>query len=433
MHEVYESIRKSLIEVSEHVIKINGAEATLKDQQNWQFPSITKEELGAWPRDIADRITLADDDDAPANIKLLKDFPRRLASLQIDTIPHMFGNHPGVYAYTATLDALERALAASLAFVIVDDPRMLPAKTSRRLKSVNRAMDQIDNDHEELQSRVDGINNAYSAAQSLPTTLQELEEARAELEEMKQKIEALYLDCAKTQGKIEASSTASDTELKTLQDHAKEADKLIRLCEDAYQITTTKGLAAAFDQRATRLNYSIVLWVVGLLIALIAGALVGSQRLNALTLLASVPQLSWGQVSLHMLFAMLGIGAPLWFAWLATKQIGQRFRLAEDYAFKASVAKAYEGYRKQAALYDEEFSARLFASALTRLEEAPLRLVEQDSHGSPWHEVMRSDVCKRAMSTIPQFQEKVAEFARQALDTASSKKTKSRDEALSGE
>jgi hypothetical protein len=130
-----------------------------------------------------------------------------------------------------------------------------------------------------------------------------------------------------------------------------------------------------------------------------------------------------------MLFAMLGIGAPLWFAWLATKQIGQRFRLAEDYAFKASVAKAYEGYKKQAALYDEEFSSRLFASALTRLEEAPLRLVEQDSHGSPWHEVMRSDVCKQAMSTIPQFREKVAELARQALEAASSKKTKPRTDA----
>lgn len=63
----------------------------------------------------------------------------------------------------------------------------------------------------------------------------------------------------------------------------------------------------------------------------------------------------------------------MWFAWLATKQIGQRFHLAEDYAFKASVAKAYEGYRKEAARIDPEFEARLFGSALTRLDEAPLR------------------------------------------------------------
>ncbi len=47
------------------------------------------------------------------------------------------------------------------------------------------------------------------------------------------------------------------------------------------------------------------------------------------------------------------------------------------------MAKAYEGYRKEAARIDPQFEARLFGSALTRLDEAPLRLVEIGSHGSP--------------------------------------------------
>lgn len=85
---------------------------------------------------------------------------------------------------------------------------------------------------------------------------------------------------------------------------------------------------------------------------------------------------------------MTSVIAPLWFAWLATKQISQRFKLAEDYDFKASVAKAYEGYKKEAAKIDEEFEARLFNVALTRLEEAPLRLVNSVNHGSPTHEVI---------------------------------------------
>lgn len=73
---------------------------------------------------------------------------------------------------------------------------------------------------------------------------------------------------------------------------------------------------------------------------------------------------------------------------MATKQISQRFKLAEDYDFKASVAKAYEGYKKEAAKIDKEFEARLFNVALTRLEEAPLRLVESANHGSPSHEFL---------------------------------------------
>ena len=31
---------------------------------------------------------------------------------------------------------------------------------------------------------------------------------------------------------------------------------------------------------------------------------------------------------------------------------------------------------------------RLFSSALTRLEEAPLRLIDNDTHGSPWSEIL---------------------------------------------
>lgn len=81
-----------------------------------------------------------------------------------------------------------------------------------------------------------------------------------------------------------------------------------------------------------------------------------------------------GEIWLHIILSIVSVGAPLWFAWLATKQIGQRFRLAKDYSYKASVAKAYEGYRREAARIDEDFENRLFDSALTRLEEAPLGL-----------------------------------------------------------
>ncbi|HDG8047078.1 TPA: hypothetical protein PCL14_003613, partial [Klebsiella pneumoniae] len=74
-----------------------------------------------------------------------------------------------------------------------------------------------------------------------------------------------------------------------------------------------------------------------------------------------------------------------------TKQIGQRFRLAEDYEFKASVSKAYEGYRREAVQLDNDFTQRLFGNALTRLEEPPLRFVEEATHSSPIMEMLSSD------------------------------------------
>jgi hypothetical protein len=115
---------------------------------------------------------------------------------------------------------------------------------------------------------------------------------------------------------------------------------------------------------------------------------------------------------------VLSVGAPVWFAWLSTKQIGQRFRLSEDYAFKASISRAYEGFRREAARFDKDMEAKLLTSALTRLDELPLRLVEADSHGSPWHELASSNAVKQAMRLVPGFSEQIKDLASRALATA---------------
>jgi hypothetical protein len=133
---------------------------------------------------------------------------------------------------------------------------------------------------------------------------------------------------------------------------------------------------------------------------------------------------------LNLLLSLLSVGAPVWFGWLATKQIGQRFRLAEDYAFKASVSRAYEGFRREAARVDKDMEARLLSSALGRLDEIPLRLVETEAHGSPWHELASSPIVKNAMSLVPEFADQVRELASKALKTVSANGAKANAQAV---
>jgi hypothetical protein len=192
-------------------------------------------------------------------------------------------------------------------------------------------------------------------------------------------------------------------------------------CEDAYRITTTKGLAAAFDQRAGRLSNTMWIWVLGLLASLIVGGVIGAFRFKALTETLHQRNIQWGAVWIEVVLSLFGFAAPLWFAWLATKQISQRFKLAEDYAFKASVAKAYEGYRKEAARIDELFEARLFSSALSRLEEAPLRLVDNEHHSSPWQEFFSSPSFQKALEQIPELRDKFVELAKVGMTDLKSK------------
>jgi hypothetical protein len=161
-----------------------------------------------------------------------------------------------------------------------------------------------------------------------------------------------------------------------------------------------------------------------LVVALVGGAWLGGSQLHQLADAiqgSTSPSIVWTRLAM----SLLSVGGPIWFAWLATKQIGQRFKLAEDYAYKASVSKAYEGYRREALHLDEEFQKRLFSTALTRLDEQPLRFVETETHGSPWHELLSSDIVKEALRIAPEL---AGQFTQQARDKVKAAKEKGRAE-----
>ncbi|MCE4406921.1 hypothetical protein I5139_23105, partial [Escherichia coli] len=146
----------------------------------------------------------------------------------------------------------------------------------------------------------------------------------------------------------------SEKIISDLKKNSLKAQEYLAMCEEAIRASTSKGLAGAFEIKAEKLNWSIRLWVGGLAMALSAGGFVGYERLKALSAVLSQPNPNAIVIGTQLILSVFSIGAPLWFAWLSTKQINQRFRLAEDYAYKASVAKAYEGYRNEASKLDDE-------------------------------------------------------------------------------
>lgn len=122
------------------------------------------------------------------------------------------------------------------------------------------------------------------------------------------------------------------------------------------------------------------------MITLGIGAAITFMRVEFVHQLMLKDDVSYNVLWINVTFTALSVSAPVWFAWFLTRQIGQRFRLAEDYSYKATVAAAYEGYRAEAAQIDADLAKRLFEIALERLDEAPLRLIEKESPGSPAHE-----------------------------------------------
>lgn len=419
MHKDLELVCKSLDALSAAVVGASAEERTLCEIYGWNCPTITRHDLAAIPKQLAARIREANLDEIDVAIaSLISDMPRRLQFVQANTVPYLFNGHAvnAAPAYLSTLDSMRQALEPLLSWQINGDTKAMPPKIAKRLRTLVAELDEITPDKEALNHQIKLIQEAVEAAESLPTDLQALKEAH-------NRVIKISDDSIAILGKITPKEKEATDSVATIKLKEIEAAKLVALCEEAYQITTTKGLAAAFDTRAKTLSDSMLFWVLGLVLALVVGAVLGAHSFDFFATSLAEKETKWDLLLLKIILAVLSVGAPVWFAWVATKQIGQRFRLAEDYAFKASVAKAYEGYRKEAVRIDPAFEARLFSSALTRLEEAPLRLVESETHGSPWHELFASKPFQNALDTVPELKDKFIAVAKDGVDLIKTKTT----------
>ncbi|AXB75488.1 hypothetical protein TQ38_002300 [Novosphingobium sp. P6W] len=258
-----------------------------------------------------------------------------------------------------------------------------------------------------MEEMVGRIESANEAADRLPETLESLIEYQ-------NKLSGIERASSKDYATIENLKALSESDRDAFEMIKTEASSVLQRCETAYSAATSVGLAAAFTERSEALTKTINTWVVCLGVSLAIACGLGFYRITELS--AVIDTATPLKFALNVLVSALAVGGPIWFAWLSTTQIGQRFRLSEDYAFKASVSRAYEGYRSEASRIDKDLEARLLASALSRLDELPLRVLDHRTHGSPLHELASSDVVTKALKAVPGFAGEVKTLASRALN-----------------
>lgn len=388
------------LESAASAVEASSPEArTMQAVHGWTHPALNKYELSAFASRLAETIRadpIAELDEELA--EEIDDATKSLAAFTVTTIRQGYlcnGNGAqAIPAYFITLAGIERLVAPLYGWSKVSDPSVMPRRIKTRLASLKAEIGTIAPDIDKLAAQVKDIAEAHAAAESLPTDLEALHEARSTIADSLKEATAKVADILK-------AAEAAEKALGVISLKEVAATKLADKCDEAYRTTTTTGLAAAFTDRGKKVSWSMWVWVVILLLSLGLAMWIGADRYHALSAALTDPKLGAGAVALHLLVSALGVGAPFWLAWIATLQIGQRFRLAEDYAFKATVARAYEGYRREAVRLDQEsagenaFEQRLFGAALQRLEEEPLRYVSRHDGGSPLEAFFaRSDVGK---------------------------------------
>lgn len=326
MHETLSNILEELGALADAIEdSLPDNEPLTISQANWTFPAISRSEI----RDRVDRsyvlIKNFGSDSIKSNEKLLADYPRRLSYLKDNALPNMPGSAPAIItAIFTTLDALDHAVAPSLD----RDPNGEAIKKIRslnkRLQSRQDQMEEIGPKVDELTKMVERIEDAHEAADKLPTDLKSLREARARIDGILTEIESDRKKAADSIEKVEDVK-------KDIVQHGKDAKSVLDRCETAYAAATSVGLAAAFSERSKSLGWSVWIWTILLIASLTIAGFLGFWRIQALATTISDPDASEARTLLQFLLSILSVGAPIWFAWLATRQIGQRFRIAEDY------------------------------------------------------------------------------------------------------
>lgn len=415
MNPILKTVNDELIQIVVALKAIGSNDAVGVAHGTWNTPAISRNELIQTVDRLMFLISERGSDQFEDKDDLVADYPRRLIFLRQHTVPQIWSGNGGaaISAFVITIQGLQTALELALpknkdlAQTLALATANAKSATSR-LRALEASISDLEPRSTTLGEMLGRIESANEAADQLPVDLEALVDAR-------KKIKTLLGDATQDRAAVSGFAGQSKADMKVLADLVKEADDIVARCSAAYAASTSHGLAAAFMERSSTLANSMWVWVCGLVVALGLGSWIGSTQLHNFSEAIKLPNSNTAVAFINLVLALLSVGATVWFSWLATKQIGQRFRLAEDYAFKASVSRAYEGYRREAANIDQEFVSRLFASALSRLDEQPLRLVETTAHGSPWQELASSELIKKASTLVPEFGASVTQLAKDGL------------------
>lgn len=412
MSKAIDELVQSLQGLSEAIKNASSEKNTFNQVYGWNAPALDRNDLVEIILKLSERIRSIDTEQV--NEDYFQSLANQINQLKTNTVPQIFNGGHSIQAVSAVLNTI-----TGIRFLISDliseprwedfeNPNLMPKSLAKRVRGIDAHLKQIEPNLDNLKKSIEQINEAHETAQSLPADLASLNDARRAIEELKK-------SAANDTFTINTHTASVLSDLRSFKRTLEENESLKNQLLELQRIGTSTALASAFHKRADKLSKSVVWWGWVLFFALACGVVIGSFRVADINEAMSQPSINWEGVWINVLMTIFSVSAPVWLSWVATSQIKQRFRLAEDYAYKSSISNAYEGYRREAIQLDASFRDKLFDSALTRLDELPGRLVDKESHSNPIHELLASQTLKDAVNLIPNFGKSIVDFAESNL------------------
>lgn len=283
-----------------------------------------------------------------------------------------------------------------------------PAEVQKRLnkvktncKSLETQISSIEDRIASIDSYMASIEDAYEVSQQMPVSMDELDTNLKEVKNIHCSVDELNKQILDKNAKIEQI-------FEDVKQKQEQATNLISSAETALGMATNASLASSFSKRKEELSTESNCWIVGLVVSLGSTLGIGCWRIHEVMKYFQNDSFSYGVLFSNLILSLLICFAPFWGAWFSTRRLGYLFKLREDYAYKSATAIAFEGYRDQAAKYDENMEAQVIGSVLNRFEEPPLRLMDDPVRSSPISEYIAIfDFLKKHPSELDQLKEKI--------------------------
>ena len=263
----------------------------------------------------------------------------------------------------------------------------------QRFNNLKQKIDKLEQSIADFEEQHEGGDNAIS--RNLENILELNDKALKTLPDISGTKDQVADVLSETKADAETIQTIRNDAEETLtlmQKYEATTKKVLTDAEKALTSATSAGLAKSFEARKLQLKAKEREWSVVLGLSLFVFSLIVYFRFEIVKNFLEHPEtITASSFLLNLLATAAAIAAPVWLAWLATKQIGYYFRLTEDYAFKVATAASYEGFRREIESLsneldkpDTDMRVQLLATLLKRLDEQPLRYVDMKVHGSPW-------------------------------------------------
>jgi hypothetical protein len=248
-------------------------------------------------------------------------------------------------------------------------------KIAEQKATVDAAVKEAEETGEELANVRGKVLADQTAVATLLTTANK---NQADLKQHTETLESLIESSQTTLDEITKQKTAADKQIATGTELLANANAQLT---KALQDINRQGLAGAFAGQAAVVAGERKKWVGAFGIS-IAWLIYVAYRIVDFTPGNGTPPFD------PMTFLRgLPLAAPaIWLGWLSARQIGILARIQQDYAYKASTAVAFEGYKKEvASANDQALSKQLLETAVTNFGENPVRLYDKksDDHGHP--------------------------------------------------